>query len=178
MRSVALILTTSLDGFIAEPDGGVDWLVSPPDDVPADYLDLLESIDCLVMGSATYRVSLALQGGTDVFEGRDVFVFTARDDLPAHPGVTFVHNPAEQFVAELKERSGGTIWLFGGGRLATALSDAGLVDDYLIVVQPVLLGDGIPLWLTPHGRIELRLVTARAWAGGIAELRFKRENDA
>jgi len=178
MRSVALILTTSLDGFIATPDDGIDWLVAPPDDVPSDYLDLLASIDCLVMGSATYRVSLALEGGTDVFEDRNVFVFTSRDDLPAHPGVTFVHHSAAQFVAELKERSGGTIWLFGGGRLATALSDAGLVDDYLIVVQPVLLGEGIPLWLTPHGRTELELVMARAWTGGIAELRFKRKNGA
>ena len=70
---------------------------------------------------------------------------------------------------------GGTIWLLGGVMLATALSDAGLVDDYLIVIQPVLLGDGIPLWVTPHRRTKLKLVAARPWANGIAELRFKRE---
>lgn len=174
MRPLALILTTSLDGFIADADGGVDWLLAPPDEAPADYLELLESIDCLVMGSATYSASLELDGGMEVFRGKDVFVFTSRDNLPAFPGVTLVHGPAEQFVAELKTRPGGTIWLFGGGLLATALSDAGLVDDYLIVIQPVLLGDGVPLWATPHRRTQLELVAARPWVNGIAELRFKR----
>lgn len=176
MRSLVLIITTSLDGFIAQPDGGVEWLIEPPDAAPADYLDLLASIDCLVMGSATYLVSLKLDGGTHVFEGKDVFVFTSHDDLPAYPGVTFIHQPAKQFVAGLKQRSGRTIWLFGGGKLATALSDAGLVDDYLIAVQPVLLGEGIPLWVTPHHSTELELVATRTWSGGIAELRYRRRS--
>lgn len=176
MRDLALILTTSLDGFIAEPDGGIQWLVEPPEEVPSDYLDLLDSIDCLVMGSATYLVSLALEGGTDVFENRVVYVFTSRTDLPVHSAVTFVSGSAEEFVTELKSREGGTIWLFGGGRLATSLSDAGLVDDYLIAMQPILLGDGIPLWVAPHGRTGLELINARRWAGGIAELRYRRSS--
>lgn len=176
MRRVALILTASLDGFIAEKDGGIDWLVEPPDEAPGDYLDLLDSIDCLIMGSETYLVSLQLEGGTQVFEGNDVYVFTSRTDLSVHDGVTFVSGPAEEFVADLRVREGGTIWLFGGGRLATSLSDAGLVDDYLVVVQPILLGDGIPLWVTPHGTTHLELVNARAWPGGIAELRYRRSN--
>lgn len=176
MRRVALILTASLDGFIAEKDGGIDWLVEPPDEAPADYLDLLDSIDCLIMGSATYLVSLELEGGTEVFEGNDVYVFTSRSDLPAHEGVTFVSGSAEKFVEELRQRDGGTIWLFGGGRLATSLSDAGLVDEYLIVVQPILLGDGIPLWVSPHGSTDLELIHARSWMGGIAELRYRRRS--
>jgi len=176
MRRVALILTASLDGFIAENDGGIDWLVEPPEEAPGDYLDLLDSIDCLIMGSATYLVSLQLEGGTEVFEGNEVYVFTSRTDLPTHEGVTFVSESAEEFVADIRVREGGTIWLFGGGRLATSLSDAGLVDDYVIVMQPMLLGDGIPLWVTPHGSTNLELVNARAWAGGIAELRYRRKN--
>jgi dihydrofolate reductase len=174
MRSLALILTTSLDGFIAETDGGIEWLAEPPEEVPADYLDLLDSIDCLVMGSATYLVSLQLEGGTAVFEDREVYVFTSRTDLPVHSGVTFVSGSAEEFVADLKTREGGAIWLFGGGRLATSLSDASLVDDYLIVVQPILLGAGIPLWVSPHSQTELELIAARPWAGGLAELRYRR----
>lgn len=176
MRSVVLILTASLDGFIAEPDGGIEWLIEPPDEVPEDYLDLLDSIDCLLMGSATYLVSLELEGGTDVFEDREVYVFTSRNDLPPHAGVTFVHEPAEQFVAGLKRKPGGAIWLFGGGRLATSLSDLDLVDEYLVAIQPILLGDGIPLWVSPHARTPLELVAARPWAGGIAELRYRRRS--
>ncbi len=174
MRPLVLILTASLDGFIADPEGGVEWLGAPPSEVPADYLELMDGIDALVMGRGTYEVSLALDGGTDVFADKEVYVFTSRDDLLPFPGVTFVDEAAEPYVRRLKESEGETIWLFGGGVLATALSDAGLVDEYLIAVQPILLGDGIPLWVTPHGTTPLELVHARAWAGGIAELRYRR----
>lgn len=174
MRPLVLLLTASLDGFIAEPDGGVDWLGAPPTDVPDDYRELIDSIDCLVMGSATYLVSLDLAGGTGVFGDHEVYVFSARTDLPAYSGVTFVGEDAEEFTEALKHRDGGAIWLFGGGKLATTLSDAGLVDDYYIAIQPVLLGDGIPLWVTPHGRTHLALTSAFAWPGGIAALRYAR----
>lgn len=174
MRPLVLVLTASLDGFIADPHGGVEWLGAPPSEVPEDYLELMEDIDALVMGRGTYEVSLALDGGTEVFADKDVYVFTSRDDLPPFPGVTFVDEPAESFVRRLKEADGATIWLFGGGILATALSDAGLVDEYLIAVQPILLGDGIPLWVTPHGTTPLELIHARAWPAGIAELRYRR----
>jgi dihydrofolate reductase len=172
VRPLILLLTASLDGFIADREGGIDWLAPAPEDVPADYLTLMDSIDCLVMGSATYLVSLELEGGMQPFTGRETYVFTSRQDLPPYPGVTFVTSDAVEFTAALKQREGGAIWLFGGGRLATALSDAALVDDYFIAVQPILLGDGIPLWVTPHGRTALELVKAQAWAGGIAELRY------
>ncbi len=172
MRPLILLLTASLDGFIADREGGIDWLAPMPQEVPADYLALMDSIDCLVMGSATYLVSLALEGGVEAFAQRDTYVFTSRDDLPPYPGVTFVHGDAVDFTAALKQRAGGAIWLFGGGKLATSLSDAGLVDDYFVALQPILLGDGVPLWVTPHGRTDLELVSAKPWAGGIAELRY------
>jgi len=175
-RDLVLIVTASLDGFIADLQGGVDWLANPTDGLPADYLSLVESINTLVMGSATYLVSLELPGGTALFADHEVFVFTSRSDLPAHPGVTFVAEQAADFTSRLKTQDGGPIWLFGGGRLATSLSDAGLIDEYLIAVQPIILGDGIPLWPTPHERADLELVCARPWPEGIAELRYRRRS--
>jgi len=174
VRDVLLILTTSLDGFIADPDGGVDWLLAPSEDVPPDYLELMGTIDTLVMGRATYETSLALEGGLDIFAGKAVYVFSSRDDLTLTPGVTIVAERAEIFVERLKAQPGGAIWLFGGGQLATALSDAGLIDEYLIAVQPILLGDGIPLWRAPHRPVELRPTIARTWPDGIVELRYRR----
>ena len=174
MRSLLLNLTTSLDGFIADSSGGVDWLLPPPEVIPADYLELMGTVDTLIMGRATYETSLALDGGTAVFEGMRVYVFTSRQDLEPLPGVSFVHESPESFVRTLKEEDGGTIWLFGGGMLATALSDAGLIDEYLIAVQPVLLGDGIPLWTTPQRTAKLETTLARAWADGLVELRYRR----
>ncbi|TLM89306.1 MAG: hypothetical protein FDZ75_06530 [Actinobacteria bacterium] len=105
-----------------------------------------------------------------------MYVFTSQNDLEPYPGVTHVHEDAQRFTARLKQEAGGAIWLFGGGRLATALSDAGLVDEYLIAVQPVLLGEGIPLWVAPHARTDLELVRARTWEHGIVELRYRRRD--
>jgi dihydrofolate reductase len=173
MRSLLLDLTTSLDGFIADSDEGIDWIQPPPDEIPADYLALMDSVDTLVMGRATYELSLRIPGGTDVFEGKTVYVFTSRTDLERHEGVELVDDDAVPFVEGLKREPGGTIWLFGGGRLATALCSAGLIDDYLLVVQPVLLGDGIRLWQDGLGVHDLELAYAREWSGGLVELRYR-----
>lgn len=177
MRQLLLNLTTSLDGFIADADGGIDWIQPFPavGDVPPGYLELIASVDTLVMGRATYELSVAFEGGTEVFEGRHVVVFTSGADLVPREGVEFVHTDAIAFVERLKSGRGGVIWLFGGGQLATALAAAGLIDDYLIVVQPVLLGSGIRLWQSGLPKIPLELASTREWPGGLVELRYRPE---
>jgi dihydrofolate reductase len=173
VRNLLLNLTTSLDGFIADSDEGIDWIKAPAEEVPADYLELMDTIDAFVMGRATYELSLGIPGGMDVFEGQRAYVFTSRTDLEPREGVEFVHEDPVSFVERLKREPGGTIWLFGGGQLATALAEAGLIDDYLIVVQPILLGDGIRLWQAGLGTHELELAYAREWPGGLVELRYR-----
>jgi dihydrofolate reductase len=177
MRRLLLNLTTSLDGYIADSDEGIDWIQPPPEDTateyPADYLELMESVDALVMGRATYELSLRLPGGTDVFAGKAVYVVTSRTDLEPRAGVEIVHGDPVLFVHGLKQGAGGTIWLYGGGRLATALSAAGLIDEYLIVIQPVLLGGGIRLWQEGLAPRRLELTCGREWPGGLVELRYR-----
>lgn len=176
MRQLLLNLTTSLDGFIADSGGGIDWIQPFPDasGIPGDYLELMRTVDALVMGRATYELSSAMPGGMDVFEGKWAFVFTSRTDLTPHTGVEFVREDAAPFVERLKDEPGGTIWLFGGGQLATALAKAGLIDDYLIVVQPVLLGEGIRLWQGGLHGVHLELTRTCEWPDGLVELRYHR----
>jgi dihydrofolate reductase len=173
VRELLLNLTTSLDGFIADSDEGIDWIQAPPEQVPADYLELMDTIDTFVMGRATYELSLGIPGGMDIFEGKSVYVITSRTDLEPREGVEFIHEDPAAFVYRLKREPDGTIWLFGGGQLATALAAAGLIDEYLIVVQPVLLGDGIRLWQDGLGMRELELAYTREWPGGLVELRYR-----
>ena len=176
MRHLLLNLTTSLDGFIADGTGGIDWIQPPPDDtggIPADYFELMNSADALVMGRSTYELSLSLAGGMDVFEGRRAIVFTSRTGLAPYKGVEFVREDAVSFVERMKDEPGGTIWLFGGGQLATALATAGLIDDFLILVQPILLGEGIRLWQDGLRTVSLQLAFTREWPGGLVELRYR-----
>ena len=170
-RALVLYITASLDGYIADRDGGVAWLTGAEGE-DYGFAAFMAGVDAIVMGSGTYLVSLALEGGTEQFEGRETLVFTARDDLPPAHGITFVAQPAATIVARLKERPGGTIWLLGGGKLATSLAAAGLIDEVRLFVQPVLLGDGIRLWGGFDAPVRLHLIEAAARPGGLAELRY------
>ena len=173
MRQLLLNLTTSLDGFIADSNEGIDWVQPPPDEIPADYLELMDTIDTFVMGRATYELSLRIPGGMDVFAGKRACVFTSRTDFEPHESVEFIHEDPVVFVERLKHETGGAIWLFGGGQLATSLASAGLIDDFLIVIQPILLGSGIRLWQDGMSACELELAYARAWPDGLVELRYR-----
>lgn len=150
-RRLRYHVATSLDGFIARPDGAYDWLVTDPS---IDFAALYREFDTAVMGRKTYEVA-ATQGG-GAMPGLDVIVFSRT--LPAREGggVRIVNDDAAEFVADLKAISGGDIWLFGGGALFRSLLDAGLVDTVEVAVMPVLLGAGIPL-LPPGASTKLVL---------------------
>jgi len=171
-REVVLYITASLDGFIADAEGGVEWL-SGAEGEDYGYAALMDSIDTVLQGSHTYLDVLRLVD-YDPYEGKDNIVFTSRDDLPPSPSARFVHDDPVKFVSTLKRRPGGRIWLVGGGELASSLVGAGLVDEIDLYVQPVVLGDGIPLWRPPLESQKLELIEARALPGGLARLRYRR----
>jgi len=177
MRRVVLYITASVDGFIAEPGGGMSWL----DEAAASgsdfgYGEFYASIETMLMGSATYEFLLQV---ADPFPhaDREVFVFTRRELPAAAPSVTLVCEDPAQFTGELRDGEGGPIWLVGGGILNATLSAAELIDEVRLFVQPVLLGDGVPLFAGPHGRLALALEDSVTWPGGVVELRYNRPND-
>ncbi len=148
MRRVRYSVAASLDGFIADPDGGYDWIVM---DDAIDFSKMYEEFDAFVMGRKTWDVTK----GTEflpMFAGKEVIVFSHTLKTSPHPGVTVVHTSPIETVRALKQKSGKDIWLFGGGVLFRALVDAGLVDTVEVAVMPVLLSQGIQI-LPPGGRI-------------------------
>ena len=82
------------------------------------------------------------------------------------------HDPA-RFVAELKEGEGGTIWICGGGQLATALFEANLVDELIVKLNPIVFGSGIPMLGTPQPTRRLTLSSTRHFPSGHVWLEYE-----
>lgn len=173
-REIVLYITASLDGFIADANGGVDWLEGAEGE-DYGFGSLMDSVDTVLQGSHTYLETINLTE-SDPYAGKTNYVFTSRDDLPVFGAPVFVHEEAVAFVRNLKRQDGGRIWLVGGGELATALVGAGLVDEIDLFVQPVLLGDGIPLWRPPIEPTRLELREAKQWPGDLVQLRYRLRN--
>lgn len=172
MRPVILYITASLDGFIAEPGGGMGWLdAAQTTGSDFGYAGFYESIDTMIMGRRTYEFLVPIEPFPHA--DREVVVFTTRALPVAAPSVSLVAENPAAFVARLKALPGGRIWLVGGGELNRTLWDAALVDEVRLFVQPVVLGDGVPLLPAPHARRPLQLAGSFAWPGGVQELRYR-----
>jgi dihydrofolate reductase len=148
MRRVRYSVAATLDGFIADPDGGYDWIIM---DEAIDFAAMFAEFDTFVMGRKTWDVSAPTEFG-DMFGGKEVIVFSRTLKTAPRPGVTIVNTSPVDAVRELKQKPGKDIWLFGGGSMFRTLVDAGLVDTVEVAIMPVLLSRGVPL-ITPGARI-------------------------
>lgn len=168
-RRLRYSVAASLDGFIADVDGGYDWIV---EETEIDFGAYLSKIDALLMGRATYEVARSTPEGEAMLRDMEVHVVSTTMDPSGHPEVTVISGDVEARVAALKAREGKDIWLFGGGVLFRSLLEAGLVDRVEIGVVPVLLGAGIPLLPGLDGVARLDLHSAETFASGIALLKY------
>lgn len=135
---------TTLDGFIASPDGSTDWIIEDP---AVDFNTLYAEFDTFLMGRKTYEAMMhyAAQSGIDALAKRNVVVVSCEMKSTDYPAITIVNNGYLKLIKEMKEGSGRDIWLMGGGQLAKALLDAGLLDTVEMAVMPVIIGDGIKM---------------------------------
>jgi dihydrofolate reductase len=151
MRRVLYSVAMSLDGYIAGPDGGYDWI---PEEPEIDWARFLSRFDTVLMGRGTWEV-LEAEGGAGPTAGMRRIVFSTRLDPAAHPEIEVVGEDAAGVVSELKAEQGKDIWLMGGGQLFRSLLEAGVVDGVEAAVVPVLLGGGIPFLPADAGRVRL-----------------------
>jgi dihydrofolate reductase len=163
MRTVTYGAACSLDGFIAPPDGSMDWLHFSRD--AQEYMtSYWASIDTLLMGRKTYEVAMAMGGGGGS-SGITTYVFS-RTLKSVGKGAHLVSENAGEFVRQLKEQPGKGICVMGGGELAQSLFAAGVIDEVGMNTHPVLLGSGTPFFRDPGRRISLELAESRVIDGG------------
>jgi dihydrofolate reductase len=168
----------SADGYIAESDGGLEWLFGAaedpldPDADHAEYDRFIAGVGALCMGADTYEIVLGEKRGWQ-YADRPAWVFTHRE-LPVPDGadVRFVSGPPGDVHGEMLDAAGKRdLWLVGGGQLASQFADDGLIDELILTLVPVMLGTGIPLFAR---RVpgDLSLVSSRTLPGDLVEARY------
>jgi dihydrofolate reductase len=181
MSSTQYYLAQTLDGYIAESDGGLDWLLHFEGENKGDvseatdgtYDRFFAGVGALAMGSRTYEFILAEEPGRWPYEDTPSWVFTSRA-LPGPEGadVRFASGPVRPVHEEMRAAAGErNVWIVGGGDLAMQFAEEGLLDELHVTIVPVVLGEGIPTF--PHRlRQRLRLTGTLPFRNGMVELRY------
>ncbi len=172
----AVFIAASLDGFIARPDGKLDWLPGADGGpMPEDngYADFMKTVDVVVMGRGTFETVLGFGGWP--FGKTPVVVLTSRPlDLPdrARGKVTLMSGEPAEVLARLADRGFGHAYV-DGGRTIQGFLAAGLVRRLVVTTVPVLLGRGIPLFGPLPGDVRLRHVRTRTLSGGLVQSEYE-----
>jgi len=174
-RKIVTYISTSADGYIARADGSFDWLDRPRPKGNYGIGAFFRSIDTILWGRKTYDQSVALTGGVDGGSGLHVknYVFTHRPPDSAAPGVEFVNQPVSAFAKQLRAKPGKDIWMMGGGGLIGSFLDEGGIDEFIIHVVPVFIGEGIPLIHPGKRTVRLALVSSRRFVDGVVRLHYR-----
>ncbi len=174
MRPIKLYVATSIDGYIARPNGAVDWLeeIPNPDNSDFGYYDFYKDVDTLIMGRKTYEEVLGF-GVEWPYTGKEVFIVTTNPNLDTPtPDTSILSDDIIAALDELRRSNGKSIWLVGGAGLLKTCLDATLVDELIIQIIPIVLGEGIALF--PSGVAEkwFELKEVQTYKGGVVSLRW------
>jgi dihydrofolate reductase len=172
-RNIIVHIATSADGYIARPDGDIEWLTERP--APKGFYGIgkfVNSIDAKLLGRKTYDLSVQM-GAT--FDTRTPHYVFSRRPAPASvpPGVEFVAESIGAFARRLRTGKGKDIWMMGGGEIMAAFLDEGAIDDFIISVIPTFIGDGIPLIARRHRHVPLNLQSVRRFPDGVVQVHYK-----
>ena len=174
MRKVQLYIARSLDGFIADRDGGIAWL--EPYQVEGEdhgYRAFLAEVGAIAMGARTYEIELGWDRWP--YEDRPTFVFThGSHHVPPEADVRFLSGPVADALPVLDRATARNVFLVGGADLVRQFLEVGALDELHLFVAPVLLGDGIPLFPSAPPR-EARLLGTQLYSTGIAGMQYALE---
>jgi dihydrofolate reductase len=177
MIEIIYYVASSLDGYIAEPNDGLDWLESFSEGgEDYGYAEFYASIDSLVLGSRTYEMALA--HGDWQSPDKPSWVFTHRDLQVAHPSITLTADAPSDIVEALGKDGFKRVWLMGGGLLAASFRQQGLITHYEIAMIPVVLGAGIPLFADVPRQDRLRLTNVNTFPTGVVQLSYEADSKA
>ena len=174
MRKIIVYIATSADGYISRPDGNVDWLNRPRTAGDYGMAEFFKSIDTALLGRRTFDEAIDRGGEAHFGKRNKNYVFTHDPPPPSrHKYVEFVNEPVEEFAKRVRALPGKDIWLMGGGGIIASFLDAGEIDEFMIFVIPVFIGEGIPLIQPRHRDMQLKLLSSHQYEDGVVKLHYE-----
>jgi len=164
MRALKLFIACSLDGYIADAQGGVDWL---PTDQDYGITPFMQGVDATLMGAATYDQILTF--GPWPYANKQNYVLARKQRRAAHESVEIVYQDPVAFTRQLLAQPGGTVWLVGGSQIILPLHNAGLISHYQLTTIPVILGQGVPLFAKGMQPLNLQLDSIKHYETGVIQ---------
>ena len=171
-RKIVFRGATSVDGFIARPDGSVDWLERPHLEGNYGMNEFYHSIDTCILGRKTYDFAVS-HGMPDVFPGKKNYVFSRTLKKAASSKVTVTSEDVAGFAQQLRAEKGTDIWLMGGAEIVAAFLDCGQLDEFIIDIVPKIIGEGIPLVAPRHRHLSLELLSSEKFSDGVVQLHYR-----
>ena len=171
-RKIIVHIATSAEGYIARHDGNLDWLAGRP--APKGFYDMptfMRSVDAKILGRRTFDLSVGMGAH---FNANDRHYVFSRQPPPASvpDGVEFVTHPIGEFVKRLREQPGKNIWMMGGGEIIASFLDEGAIDEFIISIVPIFIGEGIPLIAQRHREVPLKLRSVKSFPDGVVQLHY------
>ena len=173
---LSLYIATSLDGYIAKPNDDLSFLkLVEKEGEDYGYAQFISTIDTIILGRKTYDWVLKEIGASHYDNGeRDVYVIT-RTEKPDVGKTRFYTGDLTELIRQLKSKEGKNIYCDGGAEIINELLKNDLIDEFIISVIPVLVGDGIRLFKDGRPEQQLELVNAKTFDTGLIQLRYRRK---
>lgn len=175
-RKVILYISQSLDGFIADSKGNVDWILGNNKNYDSDYgyETFIKDIDTVILGTNTYKqITNELSPNKWVYENLQSYVLT-KERIEDTPNIKYVNMNIKELINRLQKENGKNIWICGGANLVNQCVKENLIDEYQITTVPVILGNGIRLFEENNKKIKLEWKDTKEENGLIMAIYTKR----
>jgi dihydrofolate reductase len=171
-RKIIVHIATSADAYIARPDGSLDWLTRRA--APKGFYgmpDFTRSVDAKLLGRKTFDLSVEMGAAFTAHDKH--YVFSRRPPPASVPaGVEFVSESIGAFAERLRDQPGKNIWMMGGGELIASFLDEDAIDEFIVTVVPIFIGEGIPLIAPRHLEVPLKLRSVKPFPDGVVQVHY------
>ena len=170
-RKVILYIAMSLDGYIARQDGDIGWLSLVEQTVEDyGYSDFMAAVDTVILGRKTYDKVFSFGIGFPHAD-KECYVIT-RSEIPSKEKITFYNKDLKELITTLKGKTGKNIFVDGGAEIVNELMKNNLIDEYIISIIPIMLGNGIRLFNNTRPENNLQLIDCKKFDSSLVQIHY------